>query len=432
MKGLKVLIIGSGGREDALVYLAGKSSEVSMVYAAPGNAGIAQRPKTICLPIKADNLAGLADFAQAKEIDLTIVGPEAPLVSGIVNGFETRKLRIVGPRASAARLEGSKVFAKNFMKRHKIPTAPFVVFSDQEVSLAKRYVSSSFPCVIKADGLASGKGVILCQTKEEAKLAIERIMVKKEFGEAGNRIVIEGLLKGEEATFMVLTDGNKAIPFLPTQDHKPVFDGDRGPNTGGMGAYAPAPVITQELQNEIMETIIYPVLEGIKKEGSVYKGVLYAGLMITINGPKVLEFNIRFGDPELQPLAMLLEDDIIPILLGVAEEKLLTDKIKWFNGAAVCVVMASEGYPGKPKIGTYIYGLDEANKMGNVRVFYAGVDNKNDNFVTADGRVLGVTARSRKGLATAISFAYTAVYTIAWIGEHHRKDIGQKALIRGY
>jgi len=427
----KVLVIGSGGREDALVALISRSPLVSQIYCAPGNDGIGQRPKTHCLPkLKADDLWGLRDFAKRNKIDLTVVGPEAPLVAGIVDGFEAVGLKIVGPTKEAAQIEGSKVFAKEFMERHKIPTADFMVFDDPEK--ARKYATANLPCVIKADGLTGGKGAIPCKTEEEIALALKRIMIDKEFKESGNRVVVEEFLTGEEATFMVLTDGWNAIPLLSTQDHKPVFDGDQGPNTGGMGAYAPAPVITKELEKRIMAEIIEPTLDGMKAEGRPYKGCLYAGLMITLDGqPKVLEFNCRFGDPELQPLVLLMESDIVPFLAGIAEGKLPQKKIKWAEGTAVCVVMASKGYPGTPETGKEIYGLDEVAGMKDVEVFHAGTKKENGKILTAGGRVIGPTAMG-KDIPEAMQRVYEAVAKISWSGEHHRTDIGKKALKRGF
>jgi len=427
---MKVLVVGSGGREDALVWKIGQSPLVSEIYCAPGNAGISQRPKTKCLwKIKATDLWLLKDFAKDNKIGLTVVGPEAPLVAGIVDGFEAMGLKIVGPTKAAAKIEGSKVWAKNFMEKYDIPTAEFRTFINPDNAMI--YAGNNYPCVIKADGLAAGKGSIPCFTREEAWEAIDKIMVKKEFKEAGDQIVIEELLKGEEATFKVFTDGFTAIPMLSTQDHKPVFEGDQGPNTGGMGAYAPAPLIAKELEKRIMEEIIEPTLAGMRAEGRLYKGCLYAGLMITPQGPKVLEFNCRFGDPELQPIVLLMESDIVPILEGIAKGRLPEEGIKWSEGSAVCVVMASKGYPGPPETGKEIHGLEEVAKMEKVVVFHAGTVKENGIWKTAGGRVLGVTAKG-KDIPDARSQVYEAVAKISWEGEHHRTDIGQKALRSGF
>ena len=430
---MKVLVIGSGGREDALVALISRSPLVSQVYCAPGNDGIAQRPKTHCLPkLKADDLWGLRDFAKENKIGLTVVGPEKPLVDGIVDGFEAVGLKIVGPTKEAARLEGSKVFAKEFMARHGIPTADFMVFDDPE--RATRYAKANLPCVIKADGLAAGKGAILCKTEEEVVAAIKRIMIDKEFKESGDRVVVEEFLIGEEATFMVLTDGWNAIPLLTTQDHKPVFDNDEGPNTGGMGAYAPAPVVTPVLTKVVMETIVKPTLEGMRAEKIPYKGILYVGLMIVLapDGPKPmgLEFNVRFGDPELQPLVPLLRSDIVPILVAIAEERLTDEKVQWFDGAAICVVMTSGGYPGSYEPGKVIKGLDKVAGMEGVEIFHAGTKKEDGLWKTNSGRVLGVTVRG-KDIAAAIDRAYQEVIPeIIWEKVHYRRDIGKKALTR--
>jgi len=421
---MKILVVGGGGREHALVWKISQSPIVSKIYCALGNAGISQQAEYV--GIKANDINALVEFAEKNGIALTVVGPEAPLIAGIVDEFEEKELKIVGPTKAAAQIEGSKVFAKKFMQKYGIPTADFETFSNP--GEAREYVKNNLPCVVKADGLAAGKGAIPCFSSEEAEKAIEGIMVKKEFGEAGNQVVVEEFLEGEEATFKVFTDGYRAIPMPATQDHKPVFDGDKGPNTGGMGAYAPAPVITENLQKKIMERIIIPTINGMRAEGRLYKGTLYAGLMITLDGyPKVLEFNCRFGDPEFQPIVPLMESDIVPILEGVADGKLPEEKIEWSEGAAVCVVMTSAGYPGKYETGKEIKGLGDAAKMENVVVFHAGTKMENDKILTAGGRVLGVTAKAA-GIPEAINLAYQAVSKISWDGEHHRTDIGQKAL----
>ena len=425
---MRILVVGSGGREHALVWKIAQSPLVDIVYCAPGNAGIAQLAELV--PIPTTDIRGLVDAAQNLGIDLTVVGPEAPLVDGIVDEFLLRELRIIGARKEAAKIEGSKVWAKKFMERNDIPTAEFRTFINSDNAMI--YAGNNYPCCVKADGLAAGKGSIPCFTREEAWEAIDRIMVKKEFGEAGNSLVVEEFLKGEEVTFKVLTDGWTAIPLLATQDHKPVFDGDQGPNTGGMGAYAPAPVITKELEKRIMAEIIEPTLDGMREEGIPYRGCLYVGLMITPDGqPKVLEFNCRFGDPELQPLVLLMESDIVPILEGIAEGRLPEEGIKWSEGAAVCVVMASGGYPEGYQTGFEITGLDEVAGMKDVEVFHAGTTKENGIWKTAGGRVLGVTAKG-KDIPSAISRVYQAVAKIGWDGEHHRTDIGQKALKHGF
>jgi len=436
MKKLKVLVTGSGGREDALVTLISRSPLVSQICCAPGSDGISQRLNTHCLPkLRADDHWGLRRLAKENKVDLTVVGPEESLINGIVDGFEAMGLKIVGPRGEAAQLEGSKVFAKQFMARHGIPTADFMVFDDPEK--AKRYAIVDLPCVIKADGPAKGKGVIICKTEEDVAVAIKRIMIDKEFKESGNRVVVEEFLAGEEATFMVLTDGWTAIPLLSTQDHKAVYDGDRGPNTGGMGAYARTPVITPDLEKEIMETIVKPVLQGMWEEGKPYKGILYVGLMIVSmpDGlkPYVLEFNVRFGDPELQPLVPLLRSDIVPFLLGIANgkfpEELLKEGLKWNEGAAICVIMASGGYPGEYEKNKVIEGLDRVVRMKSVEVFHAGTRLENGVWKTNGGRVLGVTIKG-KNIEEAIWLTYQIISIISWDGVYYRKDIGQKALRR--
>lgn len=418
---MKVLVIGGGGREHALVWKIAQSPMVSKIYCAPGNSGIGEIAE--CIPIKAEDIFGSADFAEERKIGLTVVGPEVPLVLGIVDLFEQRGLKIVGPTKKAAEIEGSKVFAKNLMEDLGIPTARYKV-ANSPVE-ARNFIR--IPCCIKTDGLAAGKGVVPCFNEKEAIVAIDKIMVKRDFGAAGDRIVMEEFLEGEEATFKVFTDGRNIIPMLPTQDHKPVFDGDKGLNTGGMGAYAPAPIITKELAKEIIDKIIKPFLTGMRKQGRIYKGVLYVGLMITSQGPKVLEFNCRFGDPELQPLVLLMKNDIVPILEAISEERLSEVKIEWKKGAAVCVTMASKGYPGKYEKGKEIEGLEEIEKMEDVRVFHAGTVKENGKWKTAGGRVLGVTAY-HKNIVSARNLAYAAVAKIKWQGVHYRTDISNKAL----
>jgi len=430
-KKMKVLVVGSGGREDALVWKIGQSPLVSKIYCCPGNAGICLRQKTECLSIKADEISALADLVKKNKIDLTVVGPEAPLVAGISDLFEEKGLKIFGPKKSGALLEESKVFAKNFMRKYKIPTANFETFD--EPKKAREYAIKNLPVVIKADGLASGKGAIVCFARDDVLKAIERIMLKKEFGRSGEKVVVEKFLEGEEVTFMILTDGERFVALLPSQDYKTVFDGDKGPNTGGMGSYAPVPIVDEKLEEEILRKIVEPTLVGLKKEGRDYKGCLYFGLMLTSTGPKVLEFNCRFGDPELQPLVMLMESDIVPILKEIAEGKLsekeikIKIKIKWKKEAAVCVIMASGGYPGEYETGKEINGLEEASKLKEVVVFNAGVAKEGKILKTAGGRVLGVTARAQ-GIKEAIDLAYKGVAKISFAGEHHRTDIGKKAL----
>lgn len=423
---MRVLVVGGGGREHALVWKIRQSPLVREIYCAPGNGGIARQAR--CVPIRAGDLEELAKFARRERVDLTVVGPEEPLVKGITEFFQEEGLRIFGVTSKAAILEGSKSFAKEFMKRHGIPTADFKVFQDPEE--ARNYVKKrGVPVVLKADGLAAGKGVFVCRSLDEAYRAIEEIMVRKSFGQAGEKMVIEDCVEGEEASFLAITDGETVIPFPAAQDHKAVYDNDEGANTGGMGAYSPAPVITESLAGRVMESIMLPTVRGMAREGRPYKGILYAGLMISKDEPKVLEFNVRLGDPEAQPLLVRLKSDLVPIILAALEGSLAQIKPVWEDGAAVCVVMASGGYPGPYQRDKVISGLDEAEAMEGVVVFHAGTRWDNGRFLTNGGRVLGVTARGRQ-VEEAIDRAYKAVGKIRWEGVHYRKDIGQKALRR--
>jgi len=422
---MKVLIIGGGGREHTLAWKICQSPKVKEVYCAPGNAGIAKLAR--CVDIKPEDIQGLKKFAAEKNIDLTVVGPELPLVLGIVDEFEKEGLRIFGPNKDAARIEGSKAFAKAFMKKYGIPTASFEIFSDAEA--AKAFASKKEGrVVVKADGLAAGKGAIPCRNESQAHEAIQKILTEKIFGKAGDRIIIEDFLEGEEASFMVLTDGNSFIPLATSQDHKPLYDGDKGPNTGGMGAYSPTPFITGKLHRSIQDQIITPTIQGLKKEGKRFKGIIYAGLMITGEGPKVLEFNVRFGDPEAQPVLMRMRSDLVELLEAVIEERLEGKEITWDGRASCCVVMASKGYPGKYEKGFVIEGLEEVENMDDVYVFHAGTAEKGGKILTDGGRVLGVTALGQ-GLEKAISRSYEAVAKIYWDGAYFRTDIGKKALV---
>lgn len=418
-----VLVIGSGGREHALAWKLKQSKHVDKIYCAPGNAGIAQIAKLV--EIKAEDMKSLADFAEKNKINLTVVGPEAPLVMGIVDEFEKRNLKIFGPSKMAAQLEGSKVFSKQFMKENRIPTANFKIFDNAEK--AKDYINnSSMPIVVKADGLAAGKGVIVCKSNKEAIDAVDRIMVEKRFGESGNKIVVEDFLKGEEASILAVTDGKNFVTLLPSQDHKPILDGDKGSNTGGVGAYAPTPIIDDELNERIEKDIIKATISGMLK-ASPFKGCLYLGLMISEEGPKVLEYNCRFGDPESQPVLSLLETDFYEVLEASVSDRIDSIEIKNKDGAACCVVMASGGYPNEYEKGKIIYGLEKVPK--NVLVFHAGTAIKDGKIVTNGGRVLGVTGIG-KDIPTAIKTAYNGVNCIKWENEYHRTDIGQKALRR--
>ena len=425
---MKVLIVGAGGREHALAWKMAQAGRVSRVYVAPGNGGTALEPKVENVPIPVDAIDRLARFAEDQGVDLTVVGPEAPLVAGIVDAFQKRGLRCFGPTRAAARLEGSKAFCKDFMQRHGIPTAAYATFTDPEAAMA--YVREQpVPIVVKADGLASGKGVVIARSRDEALAAIRAMMAEKAFGEAGSRVVVEEYLQGEEASFMVMTDGANILPFASSQDHKPLLDGDRGPNTGGMGAYSPAPVITAEIHRRILDQIIYPTVEGMAGEGTPYTGFLYAGLMITPEGqPKVLEFNCRLGDPETQPLMMRLRSDLAQLCLAGAEGELAGLGTEWDARTALGVVMAAESYPGRVRTGDVIEGLP-AGELDDVKVFHAGTRLENGKVVTAGGRVLCVCALGET-VAEAQSRAYAWVKRIHWPGVHYRRDIGWRAVAR--
>ncbi|MBN2332653.1 MAG: phosphoribosylamine--glycine ligase [Deltaproteobacteria bacterium] len=424
---MKILVVGGGGREHALIWKIAQSNKVSRIFCAPGNAGIAQL--ATCLPIKANDIDGLLKFALEEEISLTVVGPEKPLTEGIVDRFSEHNLKIFGPSKLAAEIEGSKTFCKNLLQQYNIPSGYFASFDNIDDAIEYIY-SKGAPIVVKADGLAAGKGVVVAQTVEEAEDAVHMIMRKKAFGEAGNRVVIEEFLEGEEASFLVFTDGDIVIPMVTSQDHKPIFDGDRGPNTGGMGAYSPAPVITDGLFRRIMNDIMIPTVKGMAAEGRKYRGVLYAGLMIKEGIPRVLEFNARFGDPEAQPLLMRLKSDLVPILEACITGHLAKTMVAWDERPAVCVVMASEGYPGSYEKGRVITGLSTAEDLDDVMVFHAGTTmNEEGQVVNNGGRVLGVTALGPT-IPKAINLCYRTVEKISWPGAQYRKDIGQKALKR--
>jgi phosphoribosylamine--glycine ligase len=391
------------------------------VYAAPGNGGIAELAE--CLPFSSTAVDELVRFAEEERIDLTVVGPEAPLLAGLVDRFEERGLKVFGPRREAARIEGSKRFAKELMARHGIPTARFRAFTDAEE--AKRYVrEQGAPIVVKADGLAAGKGVVVARTVEEAEEAIRQAMEERVFGAAGEEVVIEECLVGQEMSLMAFVDGETVRPMEPAQDHKPVYDGDRGPNTGGMGAYSPVPQISREVVRQAIDEILKPTARALASEGILYRGVLYAGLMITAEGPKVIEFNARFGDPEAQVILPRLESDLAEILLATAEGRLKDVEIRWKEEAAVCVVMASEGYPGSYRTGMPISGLPEP--ADDRIVFHAGTRREGNRIVTAGGRVLGVTALG-SDLADARDKTYRMAEAIAFEGAHFRRDIAAKA-----
>jgi phosphoribosylamine--glycine ligase len=423
---MKVLVIGSGGREHALVWKIRQSPRVNHIYCAPGNAGIGELAELISLT--PDDVHGLRRFAEQERVELTVVGPELPLSLGLVDEFEAHGLRVFGPTRQAAQLEASKAFAKELMKRQGIPTSYFGVFTQPDE--AQRYVNEvGAPVVVKADGLAAGKGVIICSTVKEAHEAIDEIMRARLFGDAGDRVVIEEFLEGEEVSFLAFTDGTTVLPLASAQDHKRVFDGDLGPNTGGMGAYSPAPLVTPALAARIEREILLPTVKGLKHRNIVYKGILYAGLMINQESVKVLEFNARFGDPECQPLMLRLRSDLVEIMEAVIEERLSEVTLSWDARPAVCVVLAAEGYPGAYENGRLITGLETLRDWKDGMVFHAGTSRVDDSLVTKGGRVLGVTATGNE-IADAIAIAYGAVKQISWPGMHYRTDIGQRALAR--
>jgi len=424
---MKVLIIGSGGREHALAWKIAQSPKVTKLYCAPGNAGIAQIAE--CVDIPADEVQALVKYADREQIGLAVVGPEAPLVTGIVDRFEAHKIPIFGPSQGAAELEGSKIFAKHVMRKHAIPTAHYDIF--ETVDSAEDHIRQAhFPLVIKADGLAAGKGVMVCKERQEALDAIALIMKQRVFGNAGNRVVIEECLVGEEVSILALTDGRSIVPLPTSQDHKRIHDNDKGPNTGGMGAYSPAPVVTDDQAARIEREILIPIVHAMNAEDRRYKGVIYAGLMMTDDGPRVLEFNVRFGDPETQPILFRLKGDLVPVLRAIADGNLQDAKLDWDPRPAVCVVIASGGYPGHYEKGKVIHGLGQAAALKDVMVFHAGTALRDDGqVVTAGGRVLGVTALG-DDIQGAITRAYEACKEIHFEGMQYRTDIGARALQR--
>lgn len=423
---MKVLVVGGGGREHALVWKIAQSPLVTGIFCAPGNPGTAELAQN--LDIKVDELDKLLAFAIREEIGLTVVGPEQPLSLGIVDLFQKHGLKVFGPTQNAAYIEGSKAFSKDLMKKYNVPTAAYGVFT--ELDEAEKFIKQTgAPIVVKADGLAAGKGVIIAQSCEEAVAAVRDMLSGNAFGAAGSRVVIEEFLTGEEASFLVLTDGKNVIPLASAQDHKAVFDNDQGPNTGGMGAYSPAPVVTPEIHETAMREVIEPTVAGMAAEGRPYRGVLYAGLMIRNGKVKTLEFNARFGDPECQPLLMRMKSDIVPLLLAIADGDLSGHSIEWQDKAAVCVVMAAEGYPGDYRKGDVIEGLDKAAELDEVSVFHAGTAIRDGKCITSGGRVLGVTALGET-VKEAIEKAYGGVSFVSWPGVHYRSDIGKKALER--
>ncbi len=423
---MNILVVGGGGREHALVWKISQSKSARKIFCAPGNAGISEIAETI--PIKADDINSLLKFALENRIDLTVVGPELPLSLGIVDLFESNGLKIFGPRKLAAEIESSKVFAKNFMRKYNIPTANYNTFTTDEIDKAKKFVLSlTPPIVIKADGLAGGKGVIICENHNEAVKTIELYFLQKIFGSAGEKIVIEEFLKGEEASIFVITDGDDFIILPPAQDYKRVFDDDKGKNTGGMGSYAPTPLIDQNMIERIKNEIVKPTIEGLKNENRKYKGCLYCGLMITDEGPKVLEFNCRFGDPETQVILPLIEVDILDMFFSAIEGEIKNLNYSIKDLTAVCVIIASAGYPDKYETGKEIKGLDELKKLSDIIVFHAGTKKVNSKILTDGGRVLGITAVG-KGFESTIKNVYSAVELVKFEGMHYRKDIGRKAL----
>jgi phosphoribosylamine--glycine ligase len=426
---MKVLVVGGGGREHALVWKLAQSPRVDKLYCAPGNAGIERQAE--CVPLKPTDIEALANFAAAEKIALTVVGPEAPLMAGIVDLFEARGLPIFGPSKDPARIEGSKAFAKRLMQTSGIPTASFWVCDSPTVARARiaDYYAQHGPdarIVVKADGLAAGKGVTVAASRQEAEEAVHRIMEEKVFGEAGAHVVIEECLTGEEASIMAITDGSQLVPLLPSQDHKRVYDNDQGPNTGGMGAVCPVPILPPDLTQQAVERILRPAIEAIRALGIPYRGTLYAGVMVTPEGPKCIEFNCRFGDPETQAVLPLLESDLLDLLLGAVECTLDQVEVRWKPGAAVNVVAASAGYPGSYETGKPIYGIEEAEAEGCL-VFHAGTRREGGQIVTDGGRVLGVTGLGAD-VREAMAQAYRGIARISFEGMHYRRDIGARNL----
>jgi len=423
---MKVLVVGGGGREHALCWKIAQSPLVDTIYCAPGNPGIAELAE--CVNIGAEEVETLCEFALAEKIDLTVVGPEVPLTMGIVDTFQAAGLEVFGPNKAAAQIEGSKGFSKNLMAKYNVPTADYQSFTEHSDAVA--YIKEQgAPIVVKADGLAAGKGVIVAMTEEQAIAAVDDIMLDQVFGSAGASVVIEEFMDGEEASFFAFTDGKNILPLASSQDHKRVNDNDEGLNTGGMGAYSPAPVVTAELHDVIVETVVKPTIAGMAADGCPYSGILYVGLMIKDGKPRVVEYNARFGDPEAQPLLMRMKSDIVPVLRACARGELDQDSIEWHDKAAVCVVMASGGYPASFEKGLPISGLDAAAKIEDMVVFHAGTSLKDGRVVNNGGRVLGVTGLGTT-VRSAIDKAYEGVAAISWQDVHYRKDIGARALNR--
>jgi phosphoribosylamine---glycine ligase len=422
---MKILIIGSGGREHAITWCVAKSPLASKIFCAPGNAGTADIAENV--NIKADDVDGLLKFALDKKIDLTIVGPETPLVMGIVDLFEENGLKAFGPNEDGAQMEGSKVFTKNLFKKYNIPTADFGEFDNSRDAIEYIRKNRTYPLVVKADGLAAGKGVIIAHNELEAIAGTADIMDRKIFGGAGDRVVIEEFLDGDEASILAFTDGETILPLPASQDHKRIFDGDKGPNTGGMGAYAPTPLITKSILDEIMRTVLYPTVHALKSEGIIYKGILYAGIMMTKNGPRVLEYNVRFGDPETQAVLPLLKTDLIELCLAVIEGRLKDVKMEVENKTAINVVLASKGYPESYEKGKEIKGLDAFKGREDMMAFHAGTALKDGKVVTAGGRVMNITAVA-SDIKSAIDKVYKDIDKVSFEGVYYRKDIGKRAL----
>jgi phosphoribosylamine---glycine ligase len=425
---MRILVVGSGGREHAIIWKLSQSPRVRVIFCAPGNGGISRIAR--CVPIAMEDVPALCDLVQKEKIDYVIVGPEAPLALGLVDALKPLGVGVLGPTQEAAQLESSKVFAKDFMARHGIPTAHYAVYQDPKIALA--YLESPeapYPIVIKADGLAAGKGVIIAQDVAEARTAINRIMLDQEFGSAGDHIVIEEFLQGIEASYIVFTDGETILPAVAARDHKAAFDNDTGPNTGGMGAYSTDDILGPELEQDVLKRIIRPVISGMKKEGFPFKGILYAGLMLTKSGPKVLEFNVRMGDPEGQVIIPRLKSDFFELIEALCKGRLKEYKADWDKRAAICVVLASGGYPGSYQKGNVITGITMAEEDRHVAVFHSGTNLDGNTFVTAGGRVLGVTAID-DDLASAMMLAYEAVNKINFDGMQYRRDIGAKGLLK--
>jgi phosphoribosylamine--glycine ligase len=425
---MRILIVGNGGREHALAWKIRQSPLVQDVYCAPGNAGLAEIAD--CVPIETSSIVEIADFAQTIKADLTVVGPELPMVLGIADEFQRRGMSIFCPSRGAAEIEGSKAFAREFMSRHRIPSPGYEVCQSVEEALA--FVAKApfgFPLVIKADGLASGKGTAIAANKDEAKAVVEEMMTEKKFGTAGSKVVMEEYLAGEEVSFLVFSDGSTVLSMVSVQDHKRAQDGDLGPNTGGMGTVSPATNLSVDVHKQIMQEIVVPAVAGMAAEGRKYQGVLFVGLMVTAQGPKVLEFNARFGDPETQVIMARMKSDLVPVLLGVAGGQLKDLKVEWHKEPATCVILASRGYPMEVETGKVIHGLEDLRNEADVLVFHGATASREGQVVSVGGRVLGITALGAN-LETAIQKAYAAAAKVSFDGMHFRKDIGQRALSR--